>query len=511
MKNHQLLGIAALGMLGSCQDNQNEPDLGQLNIVWIYAEDVNPWFSCYGNTVIKTPNIDRMAAHGTMFTNAFTTSPVCSASRSAIITGIHQNATGVHAHHSARTVESQHYLPDSVKTVPELLRDAGYYTFNDGKDDYNFSYNRQDLYDGEVKTSFWYTLLGDGHWRNPNREPGQPFFGQFQLEGDKYTLPQPKRLALYHSRIKPEDRVKGQDVDFPPYYPDIPLLRDRYALHYDAIQMVDQDVESIIGQLEEDNLLDNTIIFLISDHGNEGLRSKQFCYDGGLHIPFIVSYFGNNSKIRDIIGSGIVRDDMISALDFAGTTLALAGEPIPPAMEAKNVFADDFHRDYVISARDRCDFTVDRIRTVRNKQYRYIKNFHPERSYMQPQYRDNREEFLVIKEMYENGQLNEAQAKYWESRKPVEELYDINADPHQINNLADNPEYAEVMASMRIILDNWIEESDDKGQYPEHVEDLRFVYERWLDRCVNPEFDYVKKNPRHFTPPWLLELYGYNK
>jgi arylsulfatase A-like enzyme len=200
---------------------------------------------------------------------------------------------------------------------------------------------------------------------------------------------------------------------------------------------------------------------------------------------------------------------MISALDFAGTTLALAGVPIPSAMEGRNVFADDFHRDYVVSARDRCDFTVDRIRTVRDKQYRYIRNFHPERSYMQPQYRDTREEFLIIKEMYDNGQLNEAQAHYWKPTKPVEELYDIVIDPHEINNLADNPEYAEVLASMRIILDNWIEESDDKGQYPEHVEDLRFIYERWLDRCVNPEFDYVKKNPRHFTPPWLVELYGY--
>jgi N-sulfoglucosamine sulfohydrolase len=142
MKNHQIIGIAALGVLGSCQVEKHETELGQPNIVWIYAEDVNPWFSCYGNTVIQTPHIDRLAANGTMFTNAFTTSPVCSASRSAIITGIHQNTIGVHAHHSARTVEAQHYLPDSVRTIPELLRDAGYYTFNDGKDDYNFSYNR---------------------------------------------------------------------------------------------------------------------------------------------------------------------------------------------------------------------------------------------------------------------------------------------------------------------------------------------------------------------------------
>lgn len=506
-----VLGLVGVAAFSSCAKTEKQLiEYERPNIVWIFAEDVSPFYSCYGNKVINTPNVDRMAANGVLFSNVHATCPVCSPSRSSIVTGVMQTTFGAHQHHSARTVEAQHFLPDSIKAIPEIFREAGYYTFNDGKDDYNFSYDRKKLYSGDFHAYFWYTLKGDGHWRDAERVPGQKFFAQFQLEGDKYTLPQPTRETLYFKRLKPEQRVKPEAVYVPPYYPDVMPIRERLARHYDAVLMVDQDVERIVKELEEDNLLENTIVILLSDHGNESLRFKQFCYDGGTHIPLIISYFGNDPNIRKVIPKGVVRDDMVSGVDIAATTLALAGFEIPKSMDGKNLFAPDYHRDYVITARDRCDFTIDRIRAVRDQQFKYIKNFYPERPYSQPQYRDNRMEFLLGKEMYEKGQLTEAQAMYWQPSRPAEELYDVVNDPHEINNLANNPQYAETLTKMRNILDEWIVATDDKGQYPENPEDLRFIYQCWLDKCTDPVFDAVKSHPMPLTPPWLIELYKYN-
>lgn len=502
------IGVFAMFMMGSCNLG-NKTETEKLNIVWIFAEDVSPMYSCYGNTVIKTPNVDFMAENGVLFSNVHASAPVCSPSRSSIVTGMMQTTIGAHHHHSARTVESQNFLPDSIKTIPEIFREAGYYTFNNGKDDYNFSYDRKKMYSGKFHAYFWYTLKGEGHWRDAEREEGQPFFAQFQLEGDKYTLSQPDRIPKYHKRIKEEDRVKPEDVIVPPFYPDTLPIRERLAKHYDAVQMVDQDVERIVGELKEDNLLENTIVILLSDHGNESLRYKQFLYDGGTHIPLIISYFGNNPKIKELIKPGTVRDDMVSGIDIAATTLALVGFEVPKVMEGKNVFDPGFHRDYVITARDRCDFTVDRIRAVRDKQFKYIKNFYPERSYSQPQYRETRMEYVLAKEMYEKGLLTEAQAMYWKPTRPAEELYDVVNDPNEINNLAQDSTYAETLAKMRNILEEWIVASDDKGQYAENPEDLRFIFHCWLDRCTDPVFDAVKKRPMPLTPPWLIDLYGY--
>ncbi|MCU0376761.1 MAG: sulfatase [Bacteroidales bacterium] len=470
------------------------------NVLWIFAEDICPLISSYGYELNQTPNIDRLAQNGVLFKNAYATTPVSSAARSAIITGYMPTTLGVHNHHSSRTAETAIWLPDNVRTIPEIFREAGYYTYNNGKDDYNFMYNRKELYSGEIKTNYWYTLVGGGHWRDPERKPGQPFFGQIQLEGGKYALQYKNPSSKYQKVLPPEERMDSMRPEVLPYMPDHPLLLKDWALHHDAVRMVDYDVQRILKELEEDGLLRNTIVFFISDHGYEGLRHKQFLYDGGLHVPFIVSYFGDH----EIIKHGVERSDLVSGIDFGITALALAGLDIPEGVEGRNVFAKDFHRDYIIGTRDRMDFTIDRIRAVRSDRYKYIRNFHPERSYMQPQYRDTRVEFKTVKDMYEKGELNEVQAIYWKPEKPVEELYDIENDPHEIKNLSETPEYKEILEEHRAILDTWIRETDDKGQYPEDIEGLRFIVMKWgIDRCVNPEYDTLRKNPyMDGTPPW---------
>ncbi len=477
-----------------------QADSGKPNILWIFVEDICPLISSYGYELNQTPNIDQLAENGVLFRNAYATTPVSSAARSSIITGYMPTTLGMHNHHSSRTAETGVWLPENVKTIPEIFREAGYYTFNNGKDDYNFMYNRSKLYSGEVKTNFWYTLVGGGHWRDPERKPGQPFFGQIQLEGGKYVLQYKNPSSKYQRVLSPEARMDSTIPAPLPYMPDHPLLRKDWALHHDAVKMVDKDVEEILALLKEDGLLENTIIFFFSDHGYEGLRHKQFLYDGGLHVPFIVSCYGKDDQIE----KGALREDLVSGIDFGITTLALAGLQIPEGVEGRNVFAKDFHRDYIIGTRDRMDFTIDRMRAVRTDRYKYIRNFHPERSYMQPQYRDTRAEFRLVKEMYEKGELNEVQAMYWKPEKPVEELYDLVNDPHEINNLAANPDYKEILEKHRDILEQWMEETDDKGQYPENIEGLRFIVQKWgIDRCVNPEYDTLRSNPyMDGTPPW---------
>jgi arylsulfatase A-like enzyme len=230
------------------------------------------------------------------------------------------------------------------------------------------------------------------------------------------------------------------------------------------------------------------VVFFFTDHGMRFWRHKQFCHDGGLHVPLIVAWFGT-----DKVASGKVREDLVSGIDIGATSLGLAGIGIPEYMEGRDLFAADFEpREYVISARDRCDYTIDRIRTVRTQQYRYIRNFKTDRPYMQPNYRDGWESSRLMRKLYADGKLNEVQARFWAKERPEEELYHIAKDPHETVNLAGDPRYADVLSRHREILEKWVAETDDKGQYPEKPEGLRFMLEYWGNKCTNPEYDAVR-------------------
>ncbi|MFC1652997.1 sulfatase [Planctomycetota bacterium] len=467
------------------------------NILWICIEDTVPLMSCYGEGINHTPNIDRLAQNGVRFANAFTPHPVGSPARSAIITGIYATTVGTHNHPSSRTIEDAIFLPDEVKTVPELFREAGYFTFNAGKDDYNFIYDRSKLYSGRKEMHYWYTLAGniEDTWRNPDRAEGQPFFGQIQLKGGKHTLQQ--HTDAYHEALPLEERIDREKVKIPPYYPDHPIIREDWARHYDSVRITDKEVGAILAQLEEDDLLDNTIVFFFSDHGYKGTRHKHFLYDSGIRVPLLVMWKGNDRKIKPMT----VREDMVSLLDVSATTLALAGIKIPKHMDGEDLFARGYKkRPYIIAARDRCDFTIDRIRSVRTEQYKYIRNFMTDRPLMQPNYRDTRAEFVIQKELLEQGKLDKVQKQFWSEERPMEELYDLSKDPHEINNVVKKAEYHEILVKMRRTLQNWIEATDDQGQYPEDIEGLRFMTSRWGGRCINPEYQQVWDNPMPGTP-----------
>jgi len=447
------------------------------NILWVYIEDQNAWNNAWGDNTVSTPTIKKFAEQGVRFTNVHQPSPVCSATRSALITGQYQTSLGVHQHRSNRSSYQGVFLPKGYKTVPELFADAGYQTFNIGKDDYNFKYDRNRLYTAHAgKSGYQGAHQGtDFNWAKQLKN--KPFFGQIQLKGGKHSKFNGKKIPV----------VNPSDMQLPPYYADTPATRYEWARHYKTQVMSDIELAEILAQLDENGILEN------SDHGMGLLRHKQELYEDGVKVPLIINWPEGKHQL---IVKGAVRDELVSGLDIPATSLALAGIDIPAYYEGKNLFSNDFYgRDYVISAKDRMDYTFDRSRTVRTDKYRYIRQFHPERSRAQPQFRDKKKFSTEYRALYKQGKLTPIQADYFAATKPVEELYNLEEDPHQIHNLANNTELSDELKRHRKILLEWIARTDDKGAYPESDKAIKEVLDMWGKACVSLECqDYRKRH-----------------
>jgi arylsulfatase A-like enzyme len=421
------------------------------NVVWIVVDDMSANLSCYGEKTIETPNLDRLAREGTRFSKAFTTAPVCSPSRSALITGRYQTSIGAHHHRSGRGADKI-VLPGGVEPIPATFRRAGYFTSigswplskSQGKTDYNFEWDAA-IYDGSDWTG---------------RKPGQPFFAQVQLHGGKYrgngrTQSDVVKKAL--GTLTAPGAVK-----LPPYYPDDPVIREDWANYLDTVRYTDLQVGQILKRLEEEGAASNTLVFFITDHGISHARGKQFLYEEGAHIPFIVRGPG--------VAAGAVRSDLVQHIDLGATSLAAAGLEVPKGMHSRNVLAKDYRaRDAVFAARDRCDETVEHLRMARTGSWKYIRNFLPKRPHLQPNaYKDSKAIVKRLRELHDSGKLTglPEQLLFAPERAP-EELYDLDADPFEVRNLAADPSRETVLQEMRGRLDRWMEETGDHGRVPE--------------------------------------------
>lgn len=209
---------------------------------------------------------------------------------------------------------------------------------------------------------------------------------------------------------------------------------------------------------------ENTVLFFWTDHGISHVRTKQFLYDGGIHVPLVIRGPG--------IASGNIRADLVEHIDIAATTLGLAGRPIPAAMQGRDLFASNYQpREFVFAARDRADETVDRIRSVRSERFKYIRNFYPTRPYLQPnRYKDDKAIVQAMRRLHTAGKLNAEQASIMADTRPREEFYDLKTDPHELRNLAGDPRSAEALQRHRSALAAWIERTDDHGRQPENEE-----------------------------------------
>lgn len=479
------LAIIVFGCIACTADKSSESTEDvQPNILWIVLEDTAPLLGCYGETLIKTPHIDQLATDGVRYENAIMPAPVCSPCRSTIITGVMSTTLGIHNHHSARTEEAAIYLPQNVKTIPELFKEAGYFTFNNGKDDYNFTYAREDLYSQDYRH---HPLYGKGgiHLDISSLVNEAPFFGQIQLSGGKEIF----KSDFKESVKTPVDRSL---IKLPPYLPDHPVVVEEYANHLDAIQVTDERVGLIVQELKESGLLENTIVFFFSDHGMRITRNKQFLYEGGLRVPLIISDYANSKNLK----KGSVHNGLVSGLDLGPSSLGLADIDIPDYIEGENIFNDaGDERDYVISTRDRCDFTIDRIRSVRTKDFKYIRNYMTDRPYTQPTYMDvGKVPFVItMKQLFAENKLDSVQSIFFRDTRPSEELYNLKEDPYELHNLALSPEYKNETERHSGILQKWIRDTDDKGQYPENEANLKLMLGIWGDYAVNSEYDVLRE------------------
>ncbi len=431
------------------------------NILWLSCEDISPHLGCYGDPFAITPNLDRLASEGILYKNAFTVAPVCAPNRSCIITGVYQTTLGTHHMRSGgegteRSIKP--VLPDNIKCFPEYLREAGYYCTNNSKEDYQF----------DTPPSAWDESSRKAHWRNrPNKKT--PFFAVFNYTG---THEGSVRLsdeghALRTKRLNSSQRQNPEELTtLPPYYPDTKVTRKQWAKYYELITAMDYWISDLLKEAGES---DNTIIFFWSDHGAGLPRAKRWLYDSGTHVPLIVK-IPEKYRTSNDGKPGVVTDQLVSSVDFAPTVLNLLGLNIPQYMQGRPFLGKNVPstRDYVFGARDRMDERYDIIRMVRDKRYKYIRNYEPYKEYYQ--YMNTAEKDPIIKELrrfHKKGKLKPAAKQFMKDQKPVEELYNIENDPHEINNLADNPEYKTILERMREKHVQWLLETKDLGLIPE--------------------------------------------
>jgi arylsulfatase A-like enzyme len=424
------------------------------NILWLIAEDFGPHLGCWGTKEVSTPNLDALAASGVRYPRFFTTAPVCSPSRSAFMTGMYQTTIGAHNHRSHR--DDGYKLPEGVRVLTDWMRDAGYFTANvrelpaelgfkgTGKTDWNFTYAGQPFDSDE-----WSDL-----------KTHQPFFAQVNFQETHRTFHAPPHA----------DPAK---VEIPPYYPDHPVTRADWAKYLDSATDLDRKVGQILEQLEKDGLAENTVVFFSGDNGQAHVRGKQFCYDSGLNVPLIIRW-PKAIPVPRHFTPGTVDERLLASIDLAPTMLAIAGAKKPEKMEGEIFLSDSAGqpRKYVFGARDRCDETVFRFRTVRTERYRYIRNFTPERPFLQKNDYKQRQYpvWTLLPQLDAAGKLTPLQKFLTAPSMPEEELYDVVADPHETKNLIDSPEHAAVLKELRGVLENWIDESNDQGRQLEPPE-----------------------------------------
>lgn len=415
------------------------------NILWIVSEDNDPFLGCYGDKNATTPNIDRLASEGIVYDNALSNAPVCAPARNTIITGMYPPNLGT------MHMRSKYAIPQKFKFFPQYLRAAGYYCTNNAKEDYN-------------------TFKPDGVWDESshkahykNRKPGQPFFAVFNINISHEHV-------IHFDKLKPASELKHkpQDMVLPPYHPDLPEIRLSWANYYDYITEMDRQVGERLKELEDLGLADDTIVFYYSDNGGVLPRSKRYLYESGTRIAMVIRI---PKKWRHLAtkGPGSREERLVQFVDLAPTVLSLAGIPKPSNMQGR-AFLGKFiepEPEFAFCYRDRMDERYDMMRSVRSRKFLYIRNYYPDRIYGQHLwYLWRAPATRAWQKAYEEGKCNEVQSRFWRP-KPVEELYDIQADPHNVHNLAGDPNYASVLKRMRGALHSWVRQNRDAGFLPE--------------------------------------------
>lgn len=428
----------------------------QPNILWISVEDISPDIGCYGDKNAHTPVLDNLAENGVRYTNAIANAPVCAPARSTIITGMYQTSIG------SQHMRCKGRMPEGFKYYPQILRDKGYFCTNNQKEDYNLVYDSK---------AIWDESGNNAHWRN-RQDKAQPFFAIFNLKMTHESCINSKEKHDKVTELLPADlRADPNKLDLPPYYPDTPIVRELWARHYDNISMMDITAGNILKQLEEDGLMENTIIIFFSDHGTGSPRHKRWLYDSGIKVPLIVKA---PKKYQHILrgNPGSINDEIVCFIDLAPTVLNLADATVPENMQGRAFLGDDLkpEKAYAYSARDRMDERYDMQRSVRSKDFKYIRYYESYKPYTQYMNTPEKGEIMAsIREASINGTLPEAGLHIALDKKPDEELFDLINDPWELNSLANDPDYKDKLIEMRTAHARWSDNTKDSGLIPETI------------------------------------------
>lgn len=464
-----------------------------LNIIWISCEDIGPILSTYGNKAIKTPNIDRIAAEGVKYTNAYSTVGVCAPSRFSIITGMYPARLGAHnmrtGNHnnfkfpedvfhktnkgildtSGKNVpEYEVVTPSYVKAFTEYLRAENYYCVNDNKCDYQFN----------APFTAWDDVFGGGTYKNAPKDA--PFFyvkNHYISHESRIWLRKDKPLT-----------VNPEEVTIPAYYPDIPIVRNDIARKYSNIEALDKEVGQLLDQLEADGVLDNSIIFFWSDHGGNLLRQKRAVGNSGLHVPLLIRY-------PDGYRAGEIDDRLVSLMDLGPTVMSLLGIKPPQHLDGR-AFAGKYEqapRKLIFGSADRFDESTDMQRSVLDGRYVYVKNFMPELPLIyRNKYREQIPMNAKLIALNQEKKLKGDASYIFMDKKPLEEFYDLQNDPYEVHNLAKDPNYATKIKGYRKALKDWQLEIEDKGFVPEH--DLIEMFWPEMKQPITQNVTFKKNN-----------------
>ena len=435
------------------------------NIIWITIEDQSQYLLPFnGNDEISLPNLQKIADESLIFENMYSVYPVCAPARSAIITGMYPNSIGTH---NMRTMDYSYYkkngnvgernenekvlgiprysskLAESIKTFPSILRENGYFTYNKDKGDYNF-------------------IISDSTW------------SEFGIN-EKITKADSPIFAVYNYNVTHESSMWQRDKEplmvdpkdlkiIPPIFPDDSIVRHSLAVNYSNLIEMDKQVGKLVNQLKEEDLYDDSYIFFYSDHGGPFPRHKRAIYETGTKVPFFVKLpKGKKEKIDT--------NEFLSFIDFAPTVLSIAGIEVPSFLQGKaflGKYKDESKREYLFTASDRFDENPDRIRAVRDDKFKYIRNYFPQNSHaLNVAYRRQMVLMRHLTSLHLQGKLSKEHDLWFRVPKLREELYDLENDPFELNNLSDKPEYSNQLNNLSKVLDDWIKEIDDLGRIPE--------------------------------------------
>lgn len=413
------------------------------NILWITSEDNGQQLGCYGDAYARTPNIDSLAKRGMHFLNAWSNAPVCAPARTTIISGRFPTSDG------SEHMRSGVPMPNGCKMYPQLLRESGYYCTNNSKEDYNL-----------VKPDgVWDESSGKAHYLH--RKPDQPFFAVFNI------------LTSHESQIRKPGHVLIHDpakAPLPPYHPDTPEVRHDWAQYYDKVTEMDQEVGQRLAELEKAGLADDTIIFYYGDHGAGMPRSKRWPYNSGLRVAMVVYFPPKFAHLapKDYQPDG-TSPRLISFVDLAPTLLSIIGMKSPDYFQG-SAFAGEHVQpapEFMHGFRGRMDERYDLVRSVSDGRYVYLREYMPHLPYGQHiGYMFQMPTTQVWKRRFDENKVTEAQKHFWQT-KPFEELYDLQSDPWEINNLAESKDHFEILTRFRNAQQDQCKQIRDLGFIPE--------------------------------------------